>query len=464
MKTFELKTLGCKVNQYESQALRERLLGLGLKEAPAEGADICIVNTCSVTRKAEADSLDTVRTFNRNNPQAKIFVTGCSAQNNPEIIKRLNGVHAVLGNDQKESLPDILEAKGAATDASSNKPLVSAFHKHTRAFLKIQDGCNYGCSYCIIPKLRGASRSRQLARIVKEAKQLADNGYKEIVLCGICLGAYGRDLGCKDGLIKVMEELERIEGLPRLRLSSIEASDVRPALIRKMGDSPKVCQHLHIPFQSGDDEILKLMRRKTLTDGYRRLIRALRRQSPYIGITTDIMIGFPGEKETNFKNTLNFLKEVRPSRMHIFPFSGRKNTPAYHFKDTIQNGIIKERAKIMKALAKELAQDFYRQNMERELDVLVEANTAKGLANRPDGRGLASNSQSQGYSDNYIKVYIANANIPPNSLIKVKADRLYQDGLLAKLRPLQNLNLVIARSVATKQSPLEIASPLRGSQ
>ena len=415
MKTFELKTLGCKVNQYESQALRERLLGLGFKESPNQGADICIVNTCSVTQRAETDSLETVRAFNRNNPQAKIFVTGCSAQNSPEIIRRLSGVHAVLGNDKKESLAGTLAGKEAPSDRSE----VSAFHKHTRAFLKIQDGCNYGCSYCIIPKLRGASRSRQLARIVKEAKQLADNGYKEIVLCGICLGAYGRDLGDKEGLVRVIEELEKIEGLARLRLSSIEASDVRPDLIRKITNSPKVCPHLHIPFQSGDDEVLKLMRRKTLTGGYRRLIQCLRRESPDIGITTDIMIGFPGEKEANFRNTLNFLKEVRPSRIHIFPFSGRENTPAYHFKDKIQNGIIKERAKTMKAMAKELAQNFYRQNLDREIEVLVETNTNKGLA--------------KGYSGNYIKVYIANSGISPNSLIKVKADSLYQDGLLAEL-------------------------------
>ena len=413
MKTFELKTLGCKVNQYESQALRERLLGLGFKESPNQGADICIVNTCSVTQRAETDSLKAVRAFNRNNPQAKIFVTGCSAQNSPEIISRINGVQAVLGNDKKETLPCLLAAKDIPADASLHKPEVSCFHKHTRAFLKIQDGCNYGCSYCIIPKLRGASRSRQLAQIVKEAKQLADNGYKEIVLCGICLGAYGRDLGDKEGLVRVIEELEKIEGLARLRLSSIEASDVRPALIQKMGDSPKLCRHLHIPFQSGDDAVLKLMRRKTLTEGYRRLIRSLRRESPDIGITTDIMIGFPGEKEDNFRNTIDFLKEAKPSRMHIFPFSPRKNTPADHFKDTIGSGLIKERAKIMKSLAKELTQDFCRQNLGRELDVLVETNA--------------------GYSSNYIKVYIANAAIFPNSMIKVKADRLYQDGLLAEL-------------------------------
>ena len=409
MKTFELKTLGCKVNQYESQALRERLLGLGFKESPNQGADICIVNTCSVTQRAETDSLEAVRAFNRNNPQAKIFVTGCSAQNSPEIISRINGVQAVLGNNKKESLAGILDGK-EAPDISLNKPEVSSFHKHTRAFLKIQDGCNYGCSYCIIPKLRGASHSRQLAQIVKEAKQLADNGYKEIVLCGICLGAYGRDLGDKEGLVRVIEELEKIEGLARLRLSSIEASDVRPALIQKMGDSSKLCRHLHIPFQSGDDAVLKLMRRKTLTEGYRRLIRSLRRESPNIGITTDIMIGFPGEKEDNFRNTIDFLKEAKPSRMHIFPFSGRKDTPAYDFKDTVKSQTIKERAGIMKSLAKELAQDFYRQNLDKELEVLVEANA--------------------GYSSNYIKVYIAGVDIPPNSLIKIKTQKLYKDGLI----------------------------------
>ena len=178
-----------------------------------------------------------------------------------------------------------------------------------------------------------------------------------------------------------------------------------------MGDSSKLCRHLHIPFQSGDDAVLKLMRRKTMTEGYRRLIRSLRRESPDIGITTDIMIGFPGEKEDNFRNTIDFLKEAKPSRMHIFPFSGRKDTPAYDFKDTVKKpDNKKERAGIMKSLAKELAQDFYRQNLDKELEVLVEANA--------------------GYSSNYIKVYIAGVDIPPNSLIKIKTQKLYKDGLI----------------------------------
>lgn len=418
MKTFDLKTLGCKVNQYESQALRERLLGLGLKEADGQAADICIVNTCSVTQRAEADSLEAVRAFNRNNPQAKIFVTGCSAQNSPGLIKNLNGVNAVLGNNEKDSLPEIISENqddhrdtACPAPTSSERPILNSFHRHTRAFLKVQDGCDYGCSYCIIPKLRGASRSRGLTRIIEEARQLTDNGYKEIVLCGICLGAYGRDLGYQEGLVRLIGELEKIPGLTRLRLSSIEASDVSQELIRKITASAKLCRHLHIPFQNGDDQILKLMRRRVLSKGYLKLVHSLRQGSPDIGITTDIMVGFPGEKEVNFKNTLDFLKEVKPSRIHIFPFSPRKDTPAYDFKDTLKSGIIKERCQIMKSLAKELAQDFCRRNLDKELEVLVEANA--------------------GYSSNYIKVYIAGADIPANSLIKIRAQKLYKDGLYA---------------------------------
>lgn len=428
MKTFELKTLGCKVNQYESQSLRERLLQLGLQEADTAladlnvraSADIYVVNTCAVTRKADRESAEAVRRISRLNPQAKIFVTGCSAHQNPDRLKNINGVACVLGNNLKENLPDFI----LSSPKGQGKPLISAFHKHTRAFLKIQDGCNNGCSYCVIPKLRGSSRSRPLSEIIQEAKILVDNGYKELVLCGICLGAFGADLGLSEGLVRVIGDLEKIEGLLRIRLSSIEAKDVTLELIKAMAHSKKICRHLHIPFQSADDKVLRLMNRKMLSVDYRGLIARLREFLPFIGITTDIMVGFPGEDEKSFVNTFEFLKEVKPSRMHIFSFSPRENTAAFQLSGQgAKPQIVKERQSRLRVLAKELALGFCRAHIGRTLEVLVESEFSQG------------EKFSKGYSGNYIKVFIPKAEQPVNTIVTAKPIKIYQDGLLAVTCP-----------------------------
>lgn len=433
--------MGCKVNQYESQSLRERLLQLGFQETDTALADIKIrtsadfyvVNTCAVTQKAERESIEAVRRLSRLNPKAKIFVTGCSAHHNPDRLKNINGVSGVLGNNLKENLPDFI-LKGTFETNVENQATISAFHKHTRAFLKIQDGCNNGCSYCIIPKLRGSSRSRPLSEITQEAKILVDNGYKELVLCGICLGAYGTDLGLSEGLVRAIGELEKIEGLPRIRLSSIEARDVTLELIKVMAHSKKICQHLHIPFQSADDKVLRLMNRKMLSCGYRELIQRLREFLPFIGITTDIMVGFPGEDEKSFANTFEFLKEVKPSRMHIFSFSPRENTAAFQLPaQRTKPQVVQERQSRLRVLAKELTLSFCRAHIGRTLDVLVESEFSQGKK------------FSKGYSGNYIKVFIpkpaGSACLPArqglaseqlvNTIVTAKPIKIYQDGLLA---------------------------------
>lgn len=428
-KTFAVKTLGCKVNQYESQALREKLSELGLKDAKGEPADIYVVNTCAVTQKADKESFEAVRQSNRENPKARIFVTGCSAQNNPYELKGAEGVAGVLENNEKESLPALISGTILAPPGNAGIPIyreksesplsITQFHRHTRAFLKIQDGCNNGCAYCIIPKLRGASRSRPLNDVADEAKKLVEHGYKEIVLCGICLGAYGRDNNLSEGLVQAIGALEKIEGLLRIRLSSLEASDVSSELMNKMAASQKLCRHLHIPFQSGDDKILALMNRRVTSGDYLELVRRLRRISPGIGITTDIMVGFPGEEELNFNNTLGFLREARPSRTHVFSFSPRKGTPAFASSDMVKPQLIKQRAGHIKRLAKELSLAFCKENLGRELKVLVESTPC------PKTGFL------KGYSDNYLKVYIADAKHIENKLVIAKAAEIFQDGLLA---------------------------------
>ncbi len=421
-KTFAVKTLGCKVNQYESQALREKLLGLGFSESEGNLADVYVVNTCAVTVKADRESFDTLRQLNRINPQAKIFVTGCSAQNNPDILKNMEGVSRVLKNNEKESLPDFVSAIDGAVPATKREPsLITQFRGHTRAFLKIQDGCNNCCSYCIIPKLRGNSRSRPMHSIVEEAKKLAGNGYKEIVLCGICLGSYGKDIRINEGLARVIERLEKIEGLLRIRLSSIEASEVSAELIDLMAGSGKLCRHLHIPLQSADEKILALMNRKFTPAGYAKLIFELRSRLPEIGITTDVMVGFPGEQEVNFVNTLKFLEEIKPARMHIFPFSPRKNTPAFDFQETVKPHQMKERISRMRVLAKKLSLDFYSLSLGKELNVLMES------APCPKTGFL------KGYSSNYIKIYLSQSQGIVNTIVSVKAVSPFRDGILADL-------------------------------
>lgn len=408
-------------------------MDLGLRESEGELADIYVVNTCAVTQKADKESLEVVCQLNRGNPKAKIFVTGCSAQNNPQGLKSARGVACVLENDEKENLPAFVLGKDEKPPFSLGRPTITRFSKHTRAFLKIQDGCNNGCAYCIIPKLRGASRSRPLQIIVDEARKLVEHGYKEIVLCGICLGAYGKDLGIVEGLTSVIEELEKIDGLSRIRLSSLEASDISLELINKMAASQKLCRHLHIPFQSGDDKILTLMNRKVTSADYSELVVKLRRLSPDIGITADIMVGFPGEEEINFNNTVRFLKEVKPSRIHVFSFSPRKGTAAFTFSNKVKPQIIKLRVRQIRALAKELSFAFCQANLGKKLNVLVES------AACPKTGFL------KGYSGNYIKVYIAKTQPLVNKIVMAKPVEIFQDGLLADLPPLETIEQPLKR-------------------
>ena len=293
MKTFKICTLGCKVNQYEAQAIRERFLNHGFKEALAgKKADNYIINTCTVTANADKQSLALIRNCNRQNPKAKIIVTGCLAQKDSDSLRGLKGV-------------DFIISKKFFTSG------VTDFSGHTRAFLKIQDGCNNFCSYCKVPLVRGVSKSRPLEEIVREARQLVKNGFKEIVVTGICLGSYGKDLSPKIRLAQALKSLDDIDGLPRIRISSIEPNDVSAELIERIAGSGKICRHLHIPLQSGDDEILRRMHRHYNRLDYLKLIERLKVCMPDIAISTDVMVGFPGENEIHFKNTLDKVKLLK---------------------------------------------------------------------------------------------------------------------------------------------------------
>jgi len=406
MKTFKIYTLGCKVNQYDSQAIREQLERLGFEELNnGKKADYCIINTCTVTRNADRESRYLIRLAKRRNPFAKIVVTGCYAHSNAREIQRLNNADLILDNDQKQKIAYFISEDKII---KNSKPFeISDFKSHTRAFVKIQDGCNNFCSFCKVPYVRGRSRSRDFSSIIDEIKRLSSKGYKEIVLTGICLGDYGKDFEKNIDLVDLIEEIEKNEDIVRIRLSSIEAKDVSDKLIKKMKISKKLCPHLHIPFQSGDNKILKLMNRRDTKENYIRLIGKLKKNIRDLAITADIMFGFPGEDERSFSNTLDLLKKVKPSKVHIFTFQPRDKTPLANCQDSIPGKILKQRYERLRALSDELGLKFRRRFLNKRMEILFEDK---------------KNGFWRGYSKNFLLTYI-NQNVKlllDNKLTQVK--------------------------------------------
>jgi threonylcarbamoyladenosine tRNA methylthiotransferase MtaB len=415
MKKVKFYTLGCKVNQYETQEIRERVLEAGFLEVKGkEAADIYVVNTCTVTAKADKDSLYYLHRSHRENPRARIIVTGCLAELEGKKIKAQPGVSLVVSNLDKNKIASKLCGK-----PNKSKQGISFLEGHTRAFLKIQDGCNNFCSYCRVPLARGKSRSRPLLDIISEAKRLVDRGFKEIVLTGICLGSYGQDLKPQKDLVDVIEGLEKIDGLTGIRLSSIEARDVSDRLIDKMADSRKLCPHLHIPIQSGDDDILKKMRRKYFRRDYLDLVKKIKKKIRQVAITTDVLVGFPGEEEKNFLNTLDLIKKIMPLRCHIFPFSPRPGTLAAGLTDKTQECVVRERLGRLRRVCEKCSVNFRKRFLNKKLMVLVE-----GKANSTPGWW-------EGYTPNYIKVRVKSSQNLKNRSIPILLKKLIADGLSA---------------------------------
>lgn len=401
METVKFFTVGCKVNQYDTQAIRERFLNSGFKELENHlPADTYVINTCTVTLRADADSLNLIRRAKRENPQAKLIVTGCLAQLDADKIKEISRRISILKDKDKNS--------------------ITYFKGHTRAFLKIQDGCNNFCSYCRVPLARGRSRSRPLDEIAKEAAQLVKNGFKEIVLAGICLGSYGKDLKPRLNLIDAIEALEKIKGLLRIRLSSIEARDVSDGLIQKIAKSQKLCRHLHIPLQSGDDEILKKMNRNYSGQDFLGLIQKIKKQVPKIAITTDALVGFPGETENNFHNTLNAIKKILPLKVHIFPYSKREGTAVFqYYQDEINPMIIKKRVFRLANIGEECSLNYKRQFLGKAMTVLIEGRCKENL------------DFWQGYTDNYMQIKVKSGKDLKNKFISLRLKQIDKNFILA---------------------------------
>jgi len=410
MTTVSVATLGCKVNQFESEALTDALEQREYAVVPfEEGADVTIINTCTVTHRADFQSRQMVRRASRSNPNSLIIVTGCYPQVEPDAFTKMKGVHYLLGNGEKSRIPDFLSSmeqgkfpRVQVGDIQKERlfseiPLHS-FHRHTRAFLKIQDGCNAYCSYCIVPHARGRSRSLPPERVVQNLKALKERGFKEVVLTGIHLGAYGFDFDPPFPLEKLVRQLEKEETPDRIRLSSIEPGDFSPELISALSQSNKICPHLHIPIQSGDDEILEKMER-----GYDRsflsdLVHELHLRISKLSIGADVIVGFPGETEEKFNHTVGLVESLPFSYLHVFPFSRRKGTPAFQFPRGVDEKEIKRRAEAMRELGWQKRRAFYHQFLNQELSVLVEDRKEKET-----GRW-------KGLSRNYIPVLLTHPN------------------------------------------------------
>lgn len=375
-KKVYLHSFGCKVNQYETQLLREGIIRFGNSVVDSyENADVCVINSCTVTHKADADCRQLIRKILSANLQTKVVVAGCYAVRAPEEIVNISSRIEIC--PEKEEILALL----CPSLITHQSLLITNFDGHTRAFVKIQDGCDAFCSFCIVPYVRAKLVSRIPEEIIAEIKCLVKNGYKEIVLTGIRLGKY-QALGTRHeargwederyDLVGLLKDLERIDGLYRIRLSSIEINEITDDLLELMVNSKKICPHLHIPLQSGDNEILKLMNRTYQTEEYAEKIYQARSYLPEVGITTDVMAGFPGEKEENFLRSYEFVKWIEFSGLHVFPYSLRPGTKAAEFKFQVSPKIKKIRTQKFLELGYYLRKRFKEKFINQEMDVLLD--------------------------------------------------------------------------------------------
>ncbi|MGB2599457.1 MAG: tRNA (N(6)-L-threonylcarbamoyladenosine(37)-C(2))-methylthiotransferase MtaB [Candidatus Omnitrophota bacterium] len=411
--TFTIKTLGCKVNQYEAQVLRESLVRLGFQESVASGADVAIINSCTVTGKADSKTKRLIRKVKKDNPETKIFVTGCYVvfDDDIETAQKMPEVYKIVPNESKMELPRILgDLYGREGSRPREEEKVSGFDSHTRAFLKIQDGCDRKCSYCKVNLVRGPSRSKEKGKIIDELTQLVDSGYKEVVLTGICLGSWKGEKG--EGFSDLLSEVDALGGDFRIRLSSIEPDCIDEGLIDFLAGSKRVCRHLHVPLQSGSDRILKLMNRKYDSAWFKEVIENLRARMPFIGITMDVISGFPGEDDEDFRKTVNLIHEIRPGRIHVFGYSDRKGTRAFKMKDKVASGEIKSRVSQLIDIGEKFRAEFCKKFVGKEVEVLVEE--------RLKDMALA------GYTGEYVRVKLKDLAGQVGDIVRVKASHADQ--------------------------------------
>ena len=377
-------TLGCKVNQQDSDGVLQLFSEAGYEKVDfKEQADVYIINTCTVTHLGDRKSRQMIRRAIGENSQAKIVVTGCYAQTSPGDILAIPGVDLVIGTKDRQKIVQLVEGikkgdqplnmVGKAVDNKEFEELPVPSDSRTRAFIKVQEGCNQFCTYCIVPYARGSIRSRPLVNVVEEVGQLVSRGYKEVVLSGTHIGMYGRDQeGKQANLAQLIGALVEIKGLERLRISSVDPNDFTQELIQILTESSVVCPHFHLPLQSGDDQILQRMKRPYTVDYYRELVDRLRKKDPLAAFTTDVMVGFPGETEEQFQNTVSLIKEISFSDLHVFKYSPRKGTPAATFPNQIPAEVKEERSQYLLEMTKMLQEQYASNFINKVGKVLLE--------------------------------------------------------------------------------------------
>lgn len=402
MKKAASFALGCKVNQYESEAIAELFAEKGYEIVGIdEEADVYVINTCTVTNFGDKKSRQLIRKVKRQNENAIVAVVGCYAQTAPKELMEIAGVNLVIGTKDRAQIVEMVEQYDRANGVENHvsdimkervfEPLsIQKLANRTRAYLKIQDGCSQYCSYCIIPYARGPIRSREPQEVVAEVKRLAKNGFKEVVLTGIHVASYGKDRR-DTSLLDILKQVHEVEGIERIRFSSIEPNVVTEEFAQTMAALPKVCDHFHLSLQSGCNKTLKEMNRKYDTEKYRQAVATLRKYLPKVALTTDIIVGFPGETEEDFRESYAFAEEIGFAKIHVFPYSPKRGTPAAARKDQLLNAVKSERSHTLIQLSDRMAADFLADAVGTDAEVLYERAVGDGIY--------------EGHTTNYMKVH-----------------------------------------------------------
>jgi threonylcarbamoyladenosine tRNA methylthiotransferase MtaB len=414
-------TLGCKVNLYDTEAMAELFTEKGYEVVDFEEyADVYLINTCTVTNLGDKKSRQMIRRAKRINPNSVVVATGCYAQVASEEVAKIEGINIVIGTKNRseivETVENYVDENGVVNNVSDImgekefEPLqISRLTNRTRAYIKIQEGCNRYCTYCIIPYARGPIRSRKPEEVIEEVKKLAENGFKEVVLTGIHVASYGLDLG-NITLADIIEKVHSVNGIERIRFSSMEPLAIDDDFVARMAKLPKVCDHYHLSLQSGCNRTLKRMNRKYNAEQYAEACERLRNAFPNVAITTDIIVGFPDETEEDFKESLAFAKKMKLDKIHTFPYSPKKGTPAAKMKNQISGDVKSQRSKEMIALSDKMNIDFLNNNIGKTVPVLFED---------------MENGFWQGHTTNYIKVLVKSDENLNNKIVDVKLDKIH---------------------------------------
>lgn len=430
MKKVKFSTLGCKVNQYETEAMAELFVKNGYEITEDYNCDVFVLNTCTVTNLSDRKSRQQISKIKSENSDAIIAVVGCYSQVSPDEIENIEGVNVILGTKYRKEIVELCELAQSSNkiinkveNIGKNREFeeltINTEHSMTRAYIKIQEGCSQFCSYCIIPYARGPIRSRNIRDIVLEAKRLADNGFKEIVLTGIHVASYGKDLDNSNiGLIDVIEDIGQIDKIKRIRLSSLEPRIVDKQFLDRLSKVEQFCDHFHLSLQSGSDSILQSMNRKYDTDLYEKTINLIREYYPNAAITTDIIVGFPGETDEDFEQTLSFVDKIQFSKIHVFKYSNRKGTVASKMKNQVSGVVKKERSKLLIEKSKYYTDKFLDNMLNKPIKVLFESKNDDGYI--------------KGYTTNYIRVKREyNPNLS-NKIIDVVCNRRENEELVCE--------------------------------